>query len=42
MNLPHDLKHYRPSEDAFQLIEPELAAWLLIVALILTAILEGL
>lgn len=38
---PEDLKHYR-AEDAFQLIEPERAAWLLIVALILTAIVEGL
>lgn len=39
---PEDLKNYRPSEDSFQIIDPELAAWLLIVALILTAIVEGL
>jgi hypothetical protein len=37
---PDDLKNYKA--DSFQLVEPEFAAWLLVVALILTAIVEGL
>lgn len=30
MELPQDLKNYRPSEDAFQLIEPDQALFCLI------------
>lgn len=37
-----DLRHIRPvGEDAFQIIDREFAGWLLVVALILTAIVEG-
>lgn len=36
-----DLRHLKPTgDDAFQIIAPEFAGWLLVVALIVTAILE--
>lgn len=37
-----DLRRVHPvGEDAFQIMAPEFAGWLLVVALILVAILEG-
>lgn len=37
-----DLRHLKPTgDDAFQVMSKEFAGWLLIVALILTAIMEG-
>lgn len=36
-----DLRHYKPNgDDAFQIISEEFAGWLLVVALIVTAIVE--
>lgn len=38
-----DLRHFKPTgDDAFQVISPKFAGWLLVVALILTAIVEEL
>lgn len=41
MSLPNDLKHYRPSEDAFQIIEESEAAAIFWILLIVAVIVVG-